>query len=367
MTTIPDTLYTHGSAHSGQAGLVSVVIIFLNEERYLREAVESVLTQDYPHWELLLVDDGSTDGSPEIARAFADGNERIRYLLHPDRENRGMSASRNLGLLEARGEYVAFLDADDIYLPQRLSRHVEVLRTYPDVAVAASGYLRCFTAESGAIDLAAVASARPFFTAGDVIWDPPMGLLVVTQVPYLKLGTFSVTVRRRIALDAGGFEDGFRSMYEDQVFATKMLSRHRVYLLQAYLACYRYNAASVTRKAKDSGPSAAESARMDTLRFLDWQLGYLGQHGVDEPLIIDTLRARRVGVAHPAGWLATMRGRIGAALRSMLECSLPGSWYRRVIALDYQLDYLRGQREYWKLTRTLSRRGRSRLLEKGST
>jgi cellulose synthase/poly-beta-1,6-N-acetylglucosamine synthase-like glycosyltransferase len=54
-----------------QAGLVSVVIIFLNEERFLREAIESVLAQDYPHWELLLVDDGSTDASPDIARAFA--------------------------------------------------------------------------------------------------------------------------------------------------------------------------------------------------------------------------------------------------------------------------------------------------------
>ena len=367
MTTRTDTADTRAPVQSEQAGLVSVVIIFLNEERYLSEAIESVLAQDYPHWELLLVDDGSSDSSPEIARAFANRDQRIRCLAHPGRANRGMSASRNLGLSQARGEYVAFLDADDIYLPQRLSRHLEVLRAYPDVAMSASGYLRCFTAESGLMDTAAIASARPFFAAGDVVWDPPMGLLVVTWVPYLNLGTFSVTVRRRIAVEAGGFEDGFRSMYEDQVFATKMFARYKVYLLQAYLACYRHHGASVTRQAKSSGPSAIESARMDTLRFLDWQLDYLGQQGVEEPLIIETLRARRLRAAHPVRWLVSMRGRIGAGLRSLLERTLPRPWYRRLIALDYRLDHLCAQRAYWKLTRTLSERGRSSLVDKGST
>src|SRR5205807_873118 len=83
-------------------------VIFLNAERFLREAVESVFAQTYPHWELLLVDDGSTDRSGEIARRFAaDRPDRVRYLEHPGHENRGMSASRNLGIRSARGELVA--------------------------------------------------------------------------------------------------------------------------------------------------------------------------------------------------------------------------------------------------------------------
>lgn len=357
-----------GSAdHPEKPGLVSVVVIFLNEERYLREAVESVLAQDYPHWELLLVDDGSTDGSAEIARSFAASDARVRYLAHPGRENRGMSASRNLGLSEARGEYVAFLDADDIYLPQRLSRPVEILESCPSVAMCASGYFRCFTDDRGAMDLGAVVSARPFFTAGDLVWEPPLGLLVVTHVPYLKLGTFSVTVRRRIALEAGGFEDAFHSMYEDQVFATKMLARQKVYMLQAYLACYRYNDGSVTRKAKGSGISAVESARLDTQRFLEWQLGYLHEHGIEDPLIIDTVRARQRRAARPTGRVARMRGRISARLRSMLERLLPRPWFRRLIALDYQVDCLRARWTYWQLTRILSRRSRSRAVERSST
>ena len=89
---------------------VSVVLIFLDAERFLREAIESVLAQTFSAWELLLVDDGSTDGSSEIARCYAAEHPgAIRYLTHPGRENRGMSASRNLGIGAAAGEFVAFI------------------------------------------------------------------------------------------------------------------------------------------------------------------------------------------------------------------------------------------------------------------
>ena len=95
--------------------LVSTIIIFLNAERFLAEAIESVLAQTYPTWELWLVDDGSTDRSSQLARDYAARHAaRIHYLEHPGHENRGKSASRNLGLRHARGEYVALLDADDV-------------------------------------------------------------------------------------------------------------------------------------------------------------------------------------------------------------------------------------------------------------
>src|SRR5215218_5812117 len=93
--------------------LVSVIIIFLDAERFIEEAIESVFAQTYDDWELLLVDDGSTDGDTRIALEYAEQNPgRVRYLQHPGHQNRGMSASRNLGIGSARGEYIAFLDAD---------------------------------------------------------------------------------------------------------------------------------------------------------------------------------------------------------------------------------------------------------------
>src|ERR1043165_10106697 len=104
------------------APAVTAITIFLNEEKFLVEAVESVLAQSSQDWELLLVDDGSSDGSTEIARSYAERHpDRIRRLEHPGHANRGMSASRNLGVSQARGRYVGFLDADDVWLPGQLA------------------------------------------------------------------------------------------------------------------------------------------------------------------------------------------------------------------------------------------------------
>jgi len=101
------------------APAVSCIVIFLNEERFLAEAIGSVLAQDHEPWELLLVDDGSTDGSAAIAHTFVQRHpDRVRYLQHADGATLGMSAARNLGLAHARGRYVGFLDADDVWLPE---------------------------------------------------------------------------------------------------------------------------------------------------------------------------------------------------------------------------------------------------------
>src|SRR5437773_4242914 len=94
--------------------LVSVIIIFLNAEKFIEEAIESVLAQTYDHWELLLVDDGSIDSSTEIALRYAEQYPgKVNYLEHEGHQNRGMSASCNLGIRNTKGEYIAFLDVDD--------------------------------------------------------------------------------------------------------------------------------------------------------------------------------------------------------------------------------------------------------------
>src|SRR5919201_3364074 len=115
-------------------GLVSVIVPFLNAERFLGEAIESVLAQTYDNWELLLVDDGSSDGSAEIALEYAAAEPaRITYMTHPDGRTHGLSASRNLGIDSRTGEYVAFLDADDVWLPNKHERHIADLTERPEV------------------------------------------------------------------------------------------------------------------------------------------------------------------------------------------------------------------------------------------
>jgi glycosyltransferase involved in cell wall biosynthesis len=115
---------------------VSVVVPIYNAGPYLREAVEGVLQQTYSEWELLLVDDGSRDGSIQVAAEYAERYAtKIRHLFHADRRNHGLGATRNRGVEEARGKYVALLDADDVWLPGKLDVQVRLFEQHPDVGL----------------------------------------------------------------------------------------------------------------------------------------------------------------------------------------------------------------------------------------
>jgi glycosyltransferase involved in cell wall biosynthesis len=102
--------------------LVSVIIPVYNGERHLAEAIDSVLAQEYRPLEIIVVDDGSTDGSAGIARSCAD----LRYIHRP---NGGPAAARNTGIAASAGEFIAFLDHDDVWVPNKLTIEVEVLVT----------------------------------------------------------------------------------------------------------------------------------------------------------------------------------------------------------------------------------------------
>jgi glycosyltransferase involved in cell wall biosynthesis len=105
---------------------VSVVTPVWNAAATLAETVASVRAQGFEDWELILVDDASTDGTPELARALADPDPRIRILTLA--ENGGPAAARNAGIRAARGRYIAFVDADDLWRPQKLARQIGFMR-----------------------------------------------------------------------------------------------------------------------------------------------------------------------------------------------------------------------------------------------
>lgn len=114
---------------------VSIVMAAQNAEAFIGEAVRSAVEQTYPDWELLVVDDGSTDGTAATAASF--GDSRIRVLSV---ERIGvLSAVRNVGIEAARGEFIALLDADDMWLPSKLERQVELLAEQPTVGVVHTG------------------------------------------------------------------------------------------------------------------------------------------------------------------------------------------------------------------------------------
>ncbi|MCY3864825.1 MAG: glycosyltransferase, partial [Chloroflexi bacterium] len=120
--------------------VVSVLLAVYNGERFLAEAIESILTQTYTDFELIVIDDGSVDGTAEIIGEYARLDARIRFLQLA--ENRGQSAALNRGMAEARGDYVAKMDSDDISLPRRLEIQVDFLQSHPGIAVVGAGRKR---------------------------------------------------------------------------------------------------------------------------------------------------------------------------------------------------------------------------------
>lgn len=103
-------------------GLVSIIMPAYNAAGTIKESIQSVLSQTYKDWELLVIDDGSTDQTAEIVQEVADGDVRVKLMLN--RVNMGVVASRNRGLAEASGDYIAFLDSDDLWKPKKLERQL---------------------------------------------------------------------------------------------------------------------------------------------------------------------------------------------------------------------------------------------------
>ena len=108
---------------------VSVIIPTYKHRQYVTQAVESVLAQTYKNFEIIVVDDGSTDGTQDILAPFLD---RIHYIYQ---SNQGLSAARNTGIHSSQGQYIAFLDADDLWLPEKLSLQVEKLDSNPEIGL----------------------------------------------------------------------------------------------------------------------------------------------------------------------------------------------------------------------------------------
>jgi glycosyltransferase involved in cell wall biosynthesis len=265
--------------------LFSVVTIFLDAERFLGEAVDSVLAQDHPNWELLLVDDGSTDGSRDLARSLAERDGRIRYVEHPGHENRGMGASRNLGLEHARGEYTACLDSDDTWLPDTLSRHVDSFDRNPRAGMSYGSAEWWWSWDPDAeradwCDGAGAKVDRP----GSVIEPPEVVKLFLRDGGAVPCWC-SVAFRTQALRDVGGFDqyarDPIRDLYEDQVVFSKIFLEKPVFATGDVLGRYRQHPAQLCSRMDEETQRAARE------RFLRWLSGYAEERGLAD----DELRA----------------------------------------------------------------------------
>lgn len=279
---------------------VSIVMPFRDAAAHLEEAIASARGQTFTAWELLLVDDGSTDRSGAIATAATRSDPRIRLIRRAPGLPGSAAAARNLGIEHARGEFVAFLDADDVYEPDRLAAQLRDFDEHPDVDVV-YGPTRWWHPDEEDLDF--VDDVR---AVARRVHRPPT---LLTRVLLLQRGqvpcTCSVLIRRPALHGIGGFEEAF-ALYEDQTLWAKLMLRSRVYVTDVAGARYRQHGGSTTARSISAGQYDRMCPHPAREPFLEWIGQHVHAHGLSDPSLEQALRIA----------LAPYRGGVGALSRA---------------------------------------------------
>jgi len=260
---------------SVEAPGVSVVMPFLDAGQFMEEAIESVLSQTIPGIELLLIDDGSTDRSTGLARKYAMGfPEKVRYFEHAGHANLGKSVSRNLGIAEARGRYLAFLDADDVYLPHKLAHQSHLLDRHPE-AVMVYGATEYWTSWDTSKLLRRRDNPGKLGVQTERVYLPPDLLVAWLRAPGIVPCICGLLARTDVVRAAGTFDEDFRDLYEDQVFLVKMLMAGAVFVESGCGERYRQHAGSSSALAIAAGQYHPRRRHPARLKYLQWLQHYL--------------------------------------------------------------------------------------------
>jgi len=189
---------------------VSVIIPCYNNAEYLSEAVDSVLRQAYVDFEIIVIDDGSVDNTSEVSACFSD-DKRFRYHYQP---NQGLSAARNKGIELAKGRFIALLDADDIWLPEKLDRQMKLLSSDPDIGMVFTDF--------STFDSSGVIASRKL---------PGQDVNLITYTRMFERNNFiypsTVMVRKDVFDECGGFDTTLRSI-EDYDMWLRIARSHKV-------------------------------------------------------------------------------------------------------------------------------------------
>jgi glycosyltransferase involved in cell wall biosynthesis len=286
---------------------------FLDEERFMEEAISSVLAQTRDGWELLLVDDGSSDGSTGMARRYATLYPgRIRYLEHDGHRNLGGSTARNLGIAHARGRYLAFLDADDVWLPHCLEEQTALMEAHPEAAMVYGNALHWWSWDGGdpRRDFVPRLGVRPGTSL------PPPELLIRMLARRVPIPCpCSVMTRRDATEEVGGFTDDFRVLFTDQGFFAKLALRWPIVASGDVWAKYRKHDNSCCARAERRGEVADRR-----LGYLHWLERHLADHrALGSRELRDVLAAEIEEAEHPLR--SDVRRRVWRARHSLGRAS----------------------------------------------
>lgn len=212
---------------------VSVVIPTHNYGRFIAEAVEGVLGQTHSVSEIVVVDDGSTDETETVVRRFG---ERVKYLRQ---ENAGVCAARNRGVAESTGEFIAFLDADDRWYPEKLEKQLAKFRTDPEIGLVHCG-IREFDSTTGETIAIHLEGGEGWVADRLALWEEP--------VIYGPGG--SIMIRRPVIAEVGGFDTALRNG-EDWEFCFRVARRYKVGFVRDVLVDYRNHGDNATKNVRE--------------------------------------------------------------------------------------------------------------------
>lgn len=282
--------------------LVSAVIPTYNRARVVSEAIDSVLGQTYPHVEVIVVDDGSTDDTLEMLKSYGD---RIRLV---SQENRGPAAARNRGVAASRGEIIAFLDSDDLWLPTKLERQVELLQKTPDSVPCCLCNITMRWSEK---ELQSFGIARLDPQLSEGIW------LNVDEVLATRFVLFNqgIAIRREVLEKLGGFDESLR-LLEDHDLALRLSLEGPWAFIREPLVIWRETKGSLYHNAQFEEIKTKEPR----VRILEKFLAILDQtgkrRGLHRHLRRELKRSRR---QLKAARMSQMNSRFSAALGNVLR------------------------------------------------
>jgi len=286
---------------------VSVIMPAYNCAATIGDAVHSVLAQSDAEVEVLVVDDGSTDGTPDV---LADFDQRVRVLRQ---SNSGPAAARNRALAAAQGEYLAFLDADDLWLPGKLQAQLDYLARHPELSVVYSRWARWH------VDGPSPATEPD--TEG--IDADASGWIYTGMLLDSMIHSITALVRRNVIDDVGGFDESLRTG-EDYDFWLRVTHRYRVAKLARTLALYRIHPASTT---------AVERRENNEYRVLMRALQRLGDTDAEGRRVDRALLERRLSrLCFGHGYRHYWRGDVRIAYQSFPLALLHFAFRPRTLA-----------------------------------
>jgi glycosyltransferase involved in cell wall biosynthesis len=241
--------------------LVSVLMPVYNAEKHLKEAIDSILSQSYTHFEFLIINDGSTDSSEGIIQSYAD--ERIRLIVNAG--NKGLIYSLNHGISQCRGKYIVRMDADDISLPQRIEEQVTFMEQHADVGVCGCNYTQFTTS-----------SETSYKAASN--HDEILSYMIFNS----SVVHPSLILRRSVLLTLDPvFSVGYQHS-EDYELWSKLIAINKFSAVNKWLFRYRIHESQVTKTHNTQQLVSANKVRKELLDKLDFsytekELGLLSQ------------------------------------------------------------------------------------------